>query len=211
MGQVDLTDDRRHCEPIPRTRSGMTHLLRLEQPNIGKVLSMDRLLLSLFCGPLAALCFVEGAGAATMVLDRYTGSFAASGTILEGPSASPHQVRCHFTASRQGAMGLSLRGTCRAYLVLSRSISVDLTWDPQSNRVTGTYTGSRVGTAQLEGRQAGADLDLTLTWPAPLYGDTTANLRVASLRSDRYRIVVRDRIGANGPVRATTDLTLVRR
>lgn len=196
---------------MPCVPSGMTRLLRPEQSSIKKVVSMGRLLRCLFYGLLAPLCHVEGAGAATMVLDRYAGSFAASGTILEGPNANSHQVRCRFTASRQGATGLSLRGTCRAYLVLSRSISVDLTWDPRSGRVTGTYTGSRVGTAQLEGRQAGADLDLTLTWPAPLYGDTTANLRVGSLRSDRYRIVVMDRIGTTGPVRATTDLTLVRR
>jgi hypothetical protein len=211
MERVDPGDDRRHCEPIPCVLSGMTRLLRPEQTGIRKVVSMGRLLRCLTCGLLAPLCLVGGAGAATMVLDRYAGSFTASGTILEGPDANSHQVRCHFTASRQGETGLFLRGTCRAYLILSRSISVDLTWDPQSGRVTGTYTGSRIGTAQLEGRQAGADLDLTLTWPAPLYGDTTANLSVASLRSDRYRIVVMDRIGTNGPVRATTDLTLVRR
>jgi len=53
------------------------------------------------------------------------------------------------------------------------------------SRVAGTYTGSRVGTAQLTGRQMGADFDLTITWPNPLYGDKTANLRVASLDPDR--------------------------
>jgi hypothetical protein len=192
-------------------RSGKTRLLWSEQLGIGKVVSMGRLLRCLTCGLLAPLGLVGGAGAVTMVLDRYAGSFTASGTIMEGPDANSHQVRCHFMASRQGATGLFLRGTCRAYLVLSRSISVDLTLDPRSGRVTGAYTGSRVGTAKLEGRQTGPDLDLTLTWPTPLYGDTTANLRVASLHSDRYRIVVMDRIGTNGPVRATTDLTLVRR
>jgi hypothetical protein len=160
-------------------------------------------------GILAPLCLV-GADAATTVLDRYVGSFVGSGTILEGPNADSHRVRCHFTASRRGATGLSLRGTCRAYLVVSRSISVDLSWDPQSGRVAGTYTGSRVGKAQLTGRQMGEDLDLTVTWPKPLYGDTTANLRVNSVDADRFRIVVMDRIGVNGLVRATTELTLLR-
>ena len=93
----------------------------------------------------------------------------------------------------------------------SRSISADLVWDPRSGQVTGTYTGSRVGTAQLRGRQVGADFDLVIEWPKPLYGDTTAQMRVASLEPDRVRIVVTDRIGPNGPVRATTDLTLLRR
>jgi hypothetical protein len=167
-------------------------------------------LLWLSCGLLTPLCIAGGADAATTVLDRYVGSFAGSGTILEGPDANSHQVRCRFTASRQGATDLSLRGTCRAHLIVSRSISVDLTWDPESGRVTGTYTGSRVGTAQLTGRQMGADLHLTITWPKPLYGDTTANLRVDSVDADRFRIVVMDRIGVNGLVRATTDLALLR-
>ena len=76
--------------------------------------------------------------------------------------------------------------------------------------LTGTYTGSRVGTAQLTGRQVGTDFDLAIEWPRPLYGDTTAKMRIASIDSDRFRIVVTDRIGTNGPVRATTDLTLLR-
>lgn len=56
----------------------------------------------------------------------------------------------------------------------------------------------------------GGGFDLTITWPKPLYGDTTATLRVASLDPDRFRILVMDRIGVNGPVRATTALTLLR-
>jgi hypothetical protein len=56
----------------------------------------------------------------------------------------------------------------------------------------------------------GAKLDLTIQWPKPLYGDTIATLTVANVDPDRFRIVVLDRIGVNGPVRATTDLTLVR-
>ena len=166
----------------------------------------------LSCGAMVPLCLaVRDARAALTVLDRYAGSFVATGTVLVGPNADPHRIRCQFTASRQGATGLSLRGTCWAYLIIARSISVDLAWDPPSSRVTGTYTGSRVGPAQLTGRQAGADFDLTITWPMPLYGDTTASMKVASLDPDRFRIVVMDRIGVNGPVRATTDLMLLRR
>jgi hypothetical protein len=161
-------------------------------------------------GLLIPFSIVGRVDAGTDVLDRYVGSFTASGTILEGPDANSHRVRCRFTAARQGATNLSFSGVCRAHLIISRSISVNLVWDPQSGRVTGTYSGSRVGTAQLAGRQVGTDLDLTITWPKPLYGDTTANLRVGSADADRFRIVVMDRIGANGPVRATTDLALLR-
>jgi hypothetical protein len=153
---------------------------------------------------------IGSAVAAPAVGDLYAGSFLGTGTILEGPEASSHQVSCHFTILQQGATDLSLQGTCRAYLILTRSVSARLSWDPRSGQVTGTYTGSRVGTAQLRGRQAGTDFDLAIEWPRPLYGDTTARMRVASLDPSHFRILVTDRIGANGPVRATTDLTLTR-
>jgi hypothetical protein len=158
-----------------------------------------------------ALCLIaDSVGAATTAFDRYAGVFSAAGTVVEGPAATSHQVRCRFATAHQGAAGFSLQGTCWAYLVLSRSISANLVGDPTSGKVTGTYTGSRVGTAHLTGRQVGADFDLVIQWPKPLYGDTTATMRIVSLDPDRFRIVVTDRIGINGPVRPTTDLTLAR-
>lgn len=160
---------------------------------------------------VVALCLMAGsAGAATTAFDRYAGVFSASGTVVEGPATTSHQVRCRFTTSRQGTAGFSLQGTCRAYWVLSRLISADLVVDPRSGKITGTYTGSRVGTAHLTGRQVGADFDLAIEWPKPLYGDTTATMRIVSLDPDRFRIIVTDRIGIGGPVRPTTDLTLSR-
>ena len=162
-------------------------------------------------GIIPLLSLLAGyASAAPAALDRYAGSFSGSGSIVEGPNATSHQVRCHFTILQQGATSLSLQGICRAYLIISRSISANLAWDPRSGQVSGTYTGSRVGTALLRGRQVGTDFDLTIEWPRPLYGDTRARMRVASLDPSRFRIVVTDRIGENGPIRATTDLTLLR-
>jgi hypothetical protein len=172
---------------------------------------MERRSRRLPCSVIPLLSLLAGnAGAAPTALDRYAGTFSGSGTILEGPDATAHQVRCRFTILQRGATGLALQGTCRAYLIISRSISADLAWDPRSGQVTGTYTGSRVGTARLTGRRAGTDFDLTIEWPKLLYGDRTAQMKVASLGPDRFRIVVTDRIGVNGPVRATTDLTLLR-
>ncbi|MCB8819423.1 hypothetical protein [Microvirga rosea] len=160
--------------------------------------------------PLLSL-LAGNADADPTLLERYAGTFLGAGTIVEGPNADSHPVRCRFTILQQGATGLSLQGMCEAYLIVSRSISAYLAWDPRSGRVNGTYTGSRVGTAHLTGQQAAADFDLTIEWPKPLYGDTTAQMKVASLGPDSFRIVVTDRIGVNGPVRATTDLTLLRR
>lgn len=173
---------------------------------------MNRLCQQVLCAvvPLLIL-WNEDVVAARIPIARFAGTFSGSGTILEGPDATSHRVRCHFTISQRGATGLFLQGSCSAYLIISRSISADLTWDPSSEQVIGTYTGSRVGRARLTGRQSETGFDLTIEWPRPLYGDTTARMQVASLDADRFRIVVTDRIGSSGPVRATTDLTLLRR
>ena len=188
--------------------------LRVEHvwsPDGRKLEAMRRLLRYLPPAFLVPFCLIGDAGAAAAVLNRYTGSYVGSGTILEGPNANSHEVSCSFTASPQGETGLTLRGSCSAYLIITRSVAVDLDWNPQTGRVTGTYTGARVGMAQLTGRQIGGDFDLRISWPKPLYGDTTAELSVATVDPDRFRIVVMDRIGPNGPFRATTNLMLSRR
>jgi hypothetical protein len=154
---------------------------------------MKHFLFSLSFVLVAPLFPCGDAAAATAVLNRYTGSFVGSGTILEGPNANSHEVSCSFTALPQGETGLTLRGSCSAYVI-----------------ITGTYTGARVGMARLSGRQIGGDFDLTIAWPKPLYGDMTAELSVATVDPDRFRIVVMDRIGPNGPMRATTNLMLSR-
>jgi hypothetical protein len=144
-------------------------------------------------------------------LDRFTGRFSATGTVVEGPNATEHRVNCDFRAATEGERGVVLRGTCRAYLIISRAIAASLVLAPDNSRVTGTYTGSRVGPARLFGRMRGNAIDLVITWPQPLYGDTRANMRIVSPSPDQMRITVTDRIGAGGPMRTTTDLTLTRR
>jgi len=160
---------------------------------------------------LSGLAVSGGPAPATAAsLDRFTGSFRASGTVVEGPKATAHRARCNFAVAPSGANRITLNGTCRAYLVFTRAISADLVSD-RSGRVTGTYTGARVGTARLSGRLRGGSLEMTVKWPKPLYGDTTANMRIVSLDRNRLKILVTDRIGIRGPTRQTTDLTLVRR
>jgi hypothetical protein len=68
--------------------------------------------------PLFSL-LVGNAGAAPAALDRYAGTFSGAGTIVEGPEATSHQVRCNFTILQLGATGLSLQGTCRARLIIA--------------------------------------------------------------------------------------------
>jgi len=148
------------------------------------------------------------AGAAP--LDAFTGSFRASGMVADGPDATRHSVRCNFTIQHQGVDRVSLEGTCWAYLIFSRSISADVALNPQSGRLTGTYTEVSNGTSRLDGRLEGATIVVIINWPKPVYGDLTANLRVFSLGRDRLQFIVTDRFGADRQMRVTTDLTLTR-
>ena len=142
--------------------------------------------------------------------DLFTGSFSATGTVVEGPRAESHSVTCSFVSSPNRPTSFGLRGKCWAYRVFSRSISADLALDPRSGRVTGTYIGARVGTARLSGQQQGSLIKLSIIWPAPVFGNMTSAMTIARNDHNHLRITVLSRIGADGPIRATTDLLLRR-
>src|SRR5688500_2148747 len=67
-------------------------LLRPAWPNVQTGASMGFPLRWLSFGLLMPLCIVARVDARTDVLDRYVGSFAATGSILEGPGANSHRV-----------------------------------------------------------------------------------------------------------------------
>ena len=148
------------------------------------------------------------ASAAAAPLYRYTGSFNAEGVVADGPDATPREVSCDFKVLQRHPNQIALDGTCWAYLIFSRSVSADLSVDPQSGRVTGTYTGSRVGPARLTGRLEGPAIDVLINWPQPVNGQMTADMRIVSLDPDRLQILT-DR-GGQGAPRVTTNLTLAR-
>lgn len=149
------------------------------------------------------------ASAAATPLDRFTGSFNAEGVIADGPDATPREVSCDFKVLQRHPNQIALDGTCWAYLIFSRSVSADLSLNPQSGRVTGTYTGSKVGPARLTGQLEGPTINVLINWPQPVNGHMTADMRIVSLGPDRLQILVTDR-GEQGGPRVTTNLTLAR-
>lgn len=167
---------------------------------------MPRPGLSCMAGGVAMMLAVSAAAAP---LDRYTGSFNAEGVVADGPDATPREVSCDFKVLQRHPNQIALDGTCWAYLIFSRSVSADLSVDPRSGRVTGTYTGSRVGPARLTGRLDGPAIDVLINWPQPVNGQMTADMRIVSLAPDRLQILVTDR-GGQGAPRVTTNLALAR-
>lgn len=106
---------------------------------------------------------------------------------------------------------ISAQGNCRAALVFSRSIGVDLAYDPRSGTYRGTYTGSRLGPARLIGTRSGDAVNLRMEWPRPINGDTRAAMVIRNDGQGTLRITVADNLTPGGPIQQTSEITLARR
>lgn len=149
--------------------------------------------------PLTAMA--EDTGGLAALEGRWTGS----GTV-HTPKFGTQTVRCTLDGT-QSENRLQLAGTCRALLLLSRSIGADIRFDPKKKRYSGSYTGSMAGTASLAGRRRGQSVDLAVRWPKPVNGDTEARMQLVT-SGDGFRIVVMDQV--NGRETAVTDLAFAR-
>jgi hypothetical protein len=87
-------------------------------------------------------------------LGRFRGSWSGSGKVQREGNSQPRQVTCSVTGS-PAENRISAQGNCRAAVIFSRQIGVDLAYDPRSGLYRGTYTGSRIGPARLSGTRSG--------------------------------------------------------
>jgi hypothetical protein len=142
-------------------------------------------------------------------LARFAGSWSGSGTAKRNADEDANRVRCTIQGSAS-SNALSLRGTCRAAVIFSRNFGADVEFDPGSGRYRGTYTGSKIGPAGLSGARRGDAVHLTITWPRPVNGDTTAQMSIRNSGDGRLHILVTDEVEPGGPVTETTNLALGR-
>ncbi|WP_181706002.1 hypothetical protein [Chthonobacter rhizosphaerae] len=156
---------------------------------------------------IAALVLGGAADAETDFLDRFNQSWSGKGKVQRNAKSGVDRVSCDLTGNRAGNR-VAIAGTCRAYLVFSRTIAADLTFDPDSGEVTGTYTGSRAGVAKLSGRREGDTVRLAMRWPRPVNGDTEAAMTIRTSENGSLRIVVSDALEPGGAVAAVTDVAL---
>src|SRR5215212_2231876 len=82
--------------------------------------------------------------AETGFLERFRGNWSGSGKVQREGGSQARQVTCSVTG-RPAENRISAQGNCRAALIFSRPIGVDLAYDPGSGTYRGTYTGSRIG------------------------------------------------------------------
>jgi hypothetical protein len=100
-----------------------------------------------------------------------------------------------------------MRGTCRALVVISRSISSDLV--VSGYNYSGRHSGPE-GEATLQGQHSDNSLDLALHWDQPVRGDQDARMEVRLLAPDELTLRTLDQDALTGRSIVTTDLRLRR-
>lgn len=141
-------------------------------------------------------------------LKRFGGSWSGAGTVQRDIDPSPRRVSCRVTGSQPSPNRVSIAGTCRAAVIVTRKIGADIRYDPGSQRFSGTYTGSTKGPAQVTGTQRGDSLVLTITYAAPTYGDRTAVMTIRNAGNGGFSMVVNDKV--NGANKQTSNLNFSR-
>ena len=142
-------------------------------------------------------------------IDRFDGAWSGRGNVQRDIDKSPWRVNCSMNGN-SGAERIAINGTCRAAIIASRSFGADIRFDRRSGRYSGTYTGAKVGPAKLSGRRRGDAIVMTVTWPKPVYGDTTATLTIRNGGDGRMNIIMTDKV-QSGRTETTTDIVLAQR
>ena len=142
----------------------------------------------------ASLVGLAPASANQRYFDRFDGSWSGSGQVQRDIDPAARSVKCQLSGKRNGPNKMSIAGTCRAAVIFTRKIGADLTFDPKSQRFTGTYTGSATGPAKLSGRLRGDRLVLEITYAKPVYGDRKAVMTIANAGSRSFSMAVSDKV-----------------
>jgi hypothetical protein len=122
-------------------------------------------------------------------LSSFQGSFAGKGTVKVTTDAPTVNVSCTFNSGATST-SLSLDGSCRGLILVTRAISADL--KSSGAKYTGTYVGSRTGPAQLAGSRSGNAINLGIHWAKEVNGDRNAQLTVEKTSGNGMRLTVTD-------------------
>jgi hypothetical protein len=137
----------------------------------------------------------------------FKGTWGGSGVVLN--DAKPWPVNCN-AVGLPGPNRLAIRASCRVVLVISVDINVDVTYDPQSDRYSGTYRAGEM-TAAISGKRTGNTVAFAMTWDKPIdgAGNTHGQLTIVNPGHGDFRLLI-DNFKLNGPQERTTDVTLGR-
>jgi hypothetical protein len=139
-------------------------------------------------------------------MDRFTGQWSGGGPYKRTTRTPSVTIKCMLTGNRSGNR-VQVGGTCRAAIVIKRTIAMDVTYDPASDSYRGTYKGEMDGLAQLSGKRKGDNVTFDVAWPEILNGDRTATMTIGSDGDGTMRLRMSDRASPDGPVQVMWDLT----
>ena len=139
-------------------------------------------------------------------IDLFGGSWAGSGTITV--DSVPLQVSCRATG-RPNANRITIEGNCSVSVINVR-IAADITYDSTCGCYSGTYIGAKVGPARVLGKRSGDVVNLAITWPKPVHGDTDARMTIENAGRGSLRLRIFDNVVVDGPEEQTSEVLLSR-
>jgi hypothetical protein len=167
-----------------------------------KLLSSTIIAAILSCG-IGSLAVADEA----QFLNSLDGEWSGEGMVKIRTNRDPINVTCNFQ-SDGSENALSLDGKCRGMLIVSRSISADLKTD--GGRYRGQYLGAGTGTANLTGKRAGNQINLTIRWAKEVNGDRRAELKVRKVGANGMTLTTVDVDPESGRRVVTSEINLVR-
>jgi hypothetical protein len=157
---------------------------------------------------LAMIALVSAASAEDAAyLNRFEGAFAGKGKVRTSAESNPMNVSCKVSGNATDTT-INLAGTCSALAVFSRKIGADLRVAPDGT-YSGTYTGSKIGPAAINGRRQGDKVVLTVNWPKPVNGDQIAIMTISNT-GNGFSFAVDDETSPGGPMVRMTQINLAR-
>jgi len=161
---------------------------------------------------LLAACIAPAGGFAAHANDgeflgSLQGNWAGKGTVKVRTNSDPINVNCTFSTDTSDT-SLSLDGKCRGLVIVSRSISADLTASGTSYK--GSYTGAGTGVAGLSGTRSGDAINLGIRWAKEVNGDRAAQMTVEKVGENGLRLTTVDEDPTSGERVVTSRIDLRR-
>ncbi len=158
---------------------------------------------------MALLCVTAPAAAnEANFLKSLQGQWTGGGPVRIRVNWSPITVSCNFDTQADNNT-LTMKGTCRGLMFMSRSISADIRY--RDAGYSGWYIGPKGGRARVNGSRVGNAIDLIIHWPKTINGDRIADLTVQKIGSNGMKLMTVDVDPKSGKPVVTSDLNLTRK
>jgi hypothetical protein len=143
----------------------------------------------------------------SVFLQSLAGSWNGKGTVITRIGKPAINVDCRFNTTTE-ATSVAMKGVCRGLLVVSRSISAELT--AKGAKYSGIYVGPSGGRSALSGNRRGSAINLSVRWSKNVNGDRTARMMIERVGANGLRLRTVDRDHSTGRSIATSDILLQR-